>query len=122
MPWEKANKELIGLLEHALNDNRCERRMMFGAPTFFINNNMFAGVHENTVIMRLSEDDRKAIFSSYKEILPFTPMGHAMKEYAALPVTICRDTKMFKCWLDRSYQYASSLPVKASKGEARKKS
>ena len=38
---------------------------MFGSVTFFVNNNMFAGVHEDNVILRLSEADRQETFSSY---------------------------------------------------------
>jgi TfoX/Sxy family transcriptional regulator of competence genes len=120
MPWEKANTELINLLENAMKDYPCDRRPMFGSPCYFMRSNMFAGVHENTVIIRLPEDDRKEIYSRYKEVLPFTPMGRVMKEYAALPVSICRDAAIFKCWLERSFQYASSLPPKVAKGKAKR--
>jgi len=90
--------------------------MMFGSPTFFVNNNMFAGVHEDTVIIRLSESDRNEIFSLQNEAKPFIPMaGHVMKEYAALPESICSNAELFQEWLNRSYQYASSLPYKQPK-------
>ncbi len=116
MAWKKANKELIRLLESEMLTYRCDRKMMFGSPTFFINNNMFAGVHEDTVIIRLSEGDRKDIFSLYNEVSPFIPMeGRVMREYAALPESICSKAEIFKEWLNRSYQYAVSLPPKEKK-------
>ena len=122
MPWKKANKGLIDLLEKQMKDYRCERKMMFGSPTFFLNNNMFAGVHEDTVILRLSEEDRKELFTRYQEAKPFTPMGaHVMKEYAALPEILCRDPEVFKRWLDRSYKYAGSLSPKAPKRSVKRK-
>ena len=116
MAWKKANKELISLLESEMLKYKCDRKMMFGSPTFFINNNMFADVHEDTVIIRLSEGDRKDIFSLYGEILPFVPMeGHVMKEYAALPESVSSKAEIFEEWLERSYQYAVSLPPKETK-------
>lgn len=116
MAWKKANRDLIDLLEKSLQDRKCDRRVMFGSPTFFVNNNMFAGVHEDTVIMRLSEADRNELISSNDEIGLFEPAkGRPMKEYAAVPESFCQDTVFFMKWLDRSYAYAASLPPKPVK-------
>jgi TfoX/Sxy family transcriptional regulator of competence genes len=116
MPWKKANKDLIDILEKMMLNYRCDRRMMFGAPTFFVNGNMFTGVHEDSIILRLSETDLKEMFAQFKEVKPFTPMGgHAMKEYAAVPESLASNPDAFKYWLDKSYNYASSLPQKAAK-------
>jgi TfoX/Sxy family transcriptional regulator of competence genes len=122
MPWKKANKELIDILEKHLLAYQCDRRLMFGAPTYFVNGNMFAGVHEDTIILRLSEVDLKNIFSQFEEAKPFTPMGtHVMKEYAALPILLAEKDDDLKSWLDRSYKYASSLPPKIAKRSSKKK-
>ena len=102
------------LLADSLQGYRVERKMMFGSVAYFVNNNMFAGVHEDNVIMRLSEEDRQEILSTYHEITRFTPMGRVMKEYAALPELICADKDIFTKWLGRSYRYAASLPQKES--------
>ena len=112
MPWKKANKELIGLLEKSVAQYPCDRRVMFGSPTFFVNNNMFAGVHEDTVIMRLPDADRQNIYSRNKEVKPFTPMGRPMKEYVALPENFVKNATVFNEWLGRSFEYARSLPPK----------
>ena len=74
MVWDKADKGLIELLEKALEAYSCDRKFMFGSPTFFINNNMFAGVHQHTVILCLSETDRKEITATHAEAKPFEPM------------------------------------------------
>ena len=116
MAWEKANIKLIRLLEDEMLKYQCDRKAMFGSPTFFINNNMFAGVHQDTVIIRLSETDRKEIFPLYDDVKPFVPMaGRVMKEYAALPENICGNAGIFQEWLNRSYRYAASLPLKEKK-------
>jgi TfoX/Sxy family transcriptional regulator of competence genes len=108
------------LLEKSLADYNCDRKFMFGSPTFFINNNMFAGVHQRTVILRLSDSDRAEIAARHIEAKPFEPMsGRPMKEYIALPEALCRDEKIFQEWLDRAYKYACSLPPKEPRRRAR---
>ncbi len=121
MPWKKANPELIGILEKAMPDFMAERRPMFGSPTFFAHGNMFAGVHEDTVILRLSDKDLEKIQADHPEVGPFTPMGRAMKEYAALPAALVRNETVFKNWLKRSFAYASSLPPRNQKKKGPKK-
>jgi TfoX/Sxy family transcriptional regulator of competence genes len=112
LPWKKANSALIALLEKTVVKYPCDRRFMFGSPSFFVNGNMFAGVHEDTVILRLAEADRQNIFSLYKEVKPFTPMGRPMKEYVAIPENAIRKSAVFDEWLHRSFDFASSLPGK----------
>jgi len=122
MVWQKANKELIALLEEQMQNYRCDRRVMFGSPTFFIEGNMFAGVHENTIILRLSEGDLHEIFMRFEEIKPFAPMGgHVMKAYAALPLKIALQNGILDECLHKSYKFTSSLPIKIAKKSAKKK-
>ena len=45
----------------------CQKKFMFGAPTYFLNGNIFTGIHGDTIIIRLSEKDRKEILSTYDE-------------------------------------------------------
>jgi TfoX/Sxy family transcriptional regulator of competence genes len=116
MPWQKANPKLIELLEKVVIDYPCDRRFMFGAPTFFVHDNMFAGVHQDTVILRLSDADRAALFAKYPEAGLFTPMpGRPMKEYAALPENLVTNTAVFKDLIERSYKYAAAIPAKPAK-------
>ena len=122
MDWEKADKGLIELLEKGLAVYSCDQKFIFGSPTFFINNNMFAGVHQRTVILRLSETDHTKIAATYTEAKPFEPMpGRPMKEYFALPETLCRDEKVFYDWLGRSYKYTRTLLPKEPKRRAKRK-
>ena len=47
------------LLDTLLEPYNCSSRKMFGSLTYFINNNMLAGVHEDVIFLRLSEEDRE---------------------------------------------------------------
>jgi TfoX/Sxy family transcriptional regulator of competence genes len=116
MAWKKANKELIALLDKMMRKYNCDRRQMFGSPTFFVNGNMFTGVHEDTVIMKLSPPDLKEISQQLKGVKPFNPMGKiVMKEYIAIPEAVAKQEEVLKSWMDRSFAYAASLPPKAGK-------
>ncbi len=119
--WKKASNELSEHLAGAVIRFGATKRMMFGAPVYFVNSNMFAGVHEDTIFVRLSEADREEVLSSFDEAAPFEPMaGRFMKEYVVLPEAVYNDEQEFIVWLDRSHQYVASLPPKEPK--SRKKS
>ncbi|MBM3148999.1 MAG: TfoX/Sxy family protein, partial [Chloroflexi bacterium] len=113
---KKVPPELSELLERTMLSFDCQKKFMFGSPTYFINNNMFVGIHQDTIILRLSEKDREEILSTNDEAAPFEPMeGRIMKEYIALPESIYGNMDEFRKWLNRSYQYALLLKPKAAK-------
>ncbi len=61
MAWKKALAALIEAFDAALPDDpRIERRKMFGCPCAFINDNMFTGIHEDGVIVRVPRDPCRA--------------------------------------------------------------
>ena len=114
--WKKSSPELGKLLEGALIRFTCDRRMMFGSPVYMINRNIFAGVHQDNIFIRLSESDRNLILSSVSGATQFEPLkGHIMKEYITLPEALYNDEDAFQQWLKRSHAYAASLPPKATK-------
>jgi TfoX/Sxy family transcriptional regulator of competence genes len=116
MAWQKANQKLIELLENTVINYPCDRRFMFGSPTFFVNNNMFAGVHQDTVILRLPDKDRAGLYTAHPEAGPFTPMpDRPMKEYAALPEGLVKNQAVFNRLVNLAYDYAKTLPVKPQK-------
>ena len=122
MTWKKSPPELIELLDKMLVSFDCQRRMMFGYPVYFVNNNMFTGTHQHNVFLRLSERSRKEILSENDEVSLFEPVkGRVMKEYVVLPDSILKNNRMLKKWLNRSYDYVSSLPVKESKSKTKKR-
>jgi TfoX/Sxy family transcriptional regulator of competence genes len=95
---------------------------MFGCPASFINNNMFAGVHRDFIILRLSEADRNEIKAKYDEVGQFEPFeGRPMKEYIGFPDWLSSDRQEFMDWLSPSYEFANKLPPKVKKPKKKKK-
>lgn len=122
MKWKKVSPELSELLEKNLEDFNCQKRQMFGCPAYFVNNNMFTGVHQDNIILRLSENGRKKIQDKYDEAEPFEPMkGRVMKEYIVVPEVVYSDSDEFNHWLKQSYEYVSQLPPKQNKKKKGKK-
>jgi TfoX/Sxy family transcriptional regulator of competence genes len=113
MKWKKVSPELNKYLDEIMSSFDAVRRPMFGSACYFVNGNMFSGTHQDNIILRLSNDDRREIQSLYNEVTPFQPLeGRVMKEYVALPESVYGQPDTLKLWLSRSYQYAMSLKAK----------
>ena len=119
--WKKASEELGELIGESVSEYEVEFRKMFGSPVYFVNGNMFIGVHGDGIMLRLQEEDQQKLYDEYDEAAPFTPNGRRMREYALIPPVVYDDEIEFRKWLDISYSYVSSLPKKEKK-EKKKKS
>jgi len=92
--------------------NGAEVRNMFGCPAAFINGNMLAGVHQESVLVRLPEEARRVALE--KGWRPFEPMpGRVMREYMVLPKAVVDTKATLNSWLAQALAYAASLPAKA---------
>ena len=116
MTWEKSSQNLIDLFTAlAPRDPGVEQKKMFGWPCCFVNGNLFAGLHKQSMIFRLSEADQTAFFK-LDGAAEFEPMpGRKMRGYVLLANPLQRDRKELARWMKRSLEYASALPVKAKK-------
>jgi TfoX/Sxy family transcriptional regulator of competence genes len=115
MKFEKANPETVSLFDSIAPGPEAgvEKRRMFGYPSRFLNGNMFMGLHNNNMILRLSEKDRVDFLNVGGKA--FEPMpGRVMKEYVVVPNEMIRSHDL-KAWIDRSLAYASGLPPKKKK-------
>jgi TfoX/Sxy family transcriptional regulator of competence genes len=114
--WTKAPEALVATFDLALAPfPKAERRKMFGYPAAFANGNMFAGLFQDRMMMRLPEDER-AKFLKLKGARLFEPMpGRPMREYVEVPEAVMNSKAKLKNWLGKSYEYAQSLPAKAKK-------
>ena len=113
MKWIKASEKIIETFEKIIPDlPGVEKRKMFGYPVTFINGNMFMGVHGNSIILRLSDNDRKE-FLKLKSAKQFEPMpGRPMKEYVVIPEWMFDDKFIINSWTEKSFEYVSGLPLK----------
>ncbi|MDD1743030.1 MAG: TfoX/Sxy family protein [Methanomassiliicoccales archaeon] len=103
---------MIELLDQHISRFQAEKKVMFGAPCYFIHGNMFAGIFSNVLFARLSIQDRERLD---RERLGdfFEPVqGRRMNEYRTLGRKVLEDPKVLDAWLERSYSYASSLKPK----------
>lgn len=110
--FEKPDPAMVAYFDSMapISKKGVERRQMFGFPCCFVNGNMFMGLHNNNMILRLSEIDRASLSSLGGK--PFEPMpGRIMKEYVLVPDDLLR-TANLAAWIERSLAFASRLPVK----------
>jgi hypothetical protein len=115
MPWEKPSAELTARFDAWLPDDaRVERRRMFGCPCAFVGGNMFCGLHERNVIVRLPGPRRDQMLADQRAA-PFTVMGRTMREYVAVSGALPRGEKEMAALIADAFAYASALPPKSPK-------
>jgi TfoX/Sxy family transcriptional regulator of competence genes len=86
MKWAKAPDELKSLLEEVMKGFDCEKRLMFGYPAYFINSNMFVGLFQDQLFVRLSEQHVEELRAAHHVLSNLEPMpGRPMKDYYVLP-------------------------------------
>jgi TfoX/Sxy family transcriptional regulator of competence genes len=115
--WEPAPREAVAAFEAATSGLAgAEPRKMFGYSCVFAKGNMFAGLHEAGMVLRLPEEQR-AEFLRLKGAQPFEPMpGRVMREYVVVPKILLNAPEKLRTWVERSLSYVSSLPAKPKKG------
>ncbi len=115
--WQKSPPQLVELfarLQAGLPPD-AERRKMFGYPCSFVNGQMFAGLHQTNMVLRLGEAER-AEFLKQAGAKVFEPMpGRIMKEYVVVPASLKSEEEMLFKWTLRAFSYAKSLGPKERK-------
>jgi TfoX/Sxy family transcriptional regulator of competence genes len=116
--WRKSPDELRERFEAAVAGiDGLEQRKMFGYPAGFVGGNMTTGLHQDSWIVRLPEDERTARLADGWSI--FEPMpGRPMREYVALPDEVIEDPDQARAWVERAAAYVRTLPPKAAKPKA----
>jgi TfoX/Sxy family transcriptional regulator of competence genes len=117
--WKPAPAEAVTAFESATSGLAgVEPRKMFGYSCIFVKGNMFVGLHEAGMVLRLPEEQR-AEFLRLKGAGQFEPMpGRVMREYVVVPKLLFNAPEKLRAWVERSLDYASSLPAKAKKGSS----
>ena len=116
MSWEKPSEDLMAYLTTKLENVECEKRKMFGQYAFFLNGNMFTGVFQSRIFLRLSPESKIETMEKHSDITHFEPRkGQIMKEYIAIPPIIVEDEDLFSRLLDSSITYVRGLPPKKKK-------
>ena len=119
MKWRKPSEELIKLFEEVTPGPPATLKKMFGFPAAFVNGNMFMGLHQEDMILRLPEDSRAEMLKMNARI--FEPMpGRPMREYVIVPPSLLHDRNKLRSWVQKALEYGSSLPPKAGKKSSKK--
>jgi TfoX/Sxy family transcriptional regulator of competence genes len=88
-----------------------EEKKMFGGVGFLIHGNLACGVHRQDMVVRLSEGDYEAALKS-PGIRVFDITGRPMRGWILVSAGACDTDRSLKKWLDKSVQFAKSLPPK----------
>ena len=106
--WEKSSAELVALFTELVpKDPEVTQKKMFGWPCCFVNGNLFAGLHKESMIFRLSDADRLA-FLRLDGAADFEPMlGRKMKGYTTLRNPMRRDRNVGRT-CDETYAVAAA--------------
>ena len=115
--WKPAPSEAIKAFETATSGLvGAEPRKMFGYSCAFAKGNMFSGLHEAGMVLRLPEEQR-AEFLRLKGAKQFEPMpGRVMREYVVVPKILLDSPEQLRSWAEKSLTYVLSLPEKPKKG------
>ena len=118
MKWEKSSEALIETFHAALPDDpRIERRQMFGYPCAFVNGNMFSGLHQSSMVLRLDQPRREDLLA--RGARTFEPMvGKPMREYVVVPPVILEAPAELRRWTAYALEFGAGLPPKPSARKA----
>ena len=109
----KAPEELVRTFENAMKDfPMAQRRLTFGSPSATINGNMFAGLHNDKFILRVSPEESAGMDGAK----PFEPMpGRPMKGWVVVPQRVLISASELNAWMEKAMAFAEALPAKKQK-------
>ncbi len=109
----KAPEELVRTFESAMkNFPMAQRRLTFGFPSATINGNMFAGLHKDDMILRLSPEDA----AKMQDAKLFEPMPErTMRGWVVVPRGVLDNARELNAWMGKALEFAKGLPPKNKK-------
>src|ERR1700736_3305374 len=98
MKWRPSPPELLETFDEVAPGPPAVRRKMFGYPAAIVNGNMFLGLFQDQMIIRLPEKAREDLIHEGGEL--FEPMpGRPMREYVVVPPEVLGDSKGLSIWV-----------------------
>ena len=114
--WQKPDEKIIALYHKIVDQlDGVEQRSMFGCPCSFVKGNMFFGVFQDQLFLRMGEDQREELEKSTR-FKSFSPMGKIMKAYIAIPGEIVSEQEKLLALVNNALTVALLLPQKIKKG------
>ncbi len=82
-----------------------------GVIVFKVGGKMFAGLHNDKMILRLSPDDCAQLLA--QGALPFEPMpGRAMKGWVTVPRAVLDDARELNRWMEQAMEWTRGMAGK----------
>ena len=107
---------MVDWLTTQMADFPVDYRPMFGCPTWFYNGNMFASVHGDRIMIRLSKNDQLEMMKQFDLVQPFVAVnGRTMKDYIMFPACLFSKTDELKPWFAKGFDHMTTLPLKEKK-------
>ena len=120
MKWQKSSQGLIDLFQSMIPGPPAVERKMFGYPAGFVNGNMFMGLFQESMILRLPEGPREEFLKDHNAKI-FEPMaGRPMREYVAVPQSVLLDRSELAAWIAKAFHYGASLKPKSPAAKPKK--
>ena len=92
-----------------------QMRKTFGYPSAYVNGQMFGGLHNESMILKLPPEQLTA-FLTLEGAHPFEPMpGRPMRGYAVVPPSLLNSEAELVSWFRKAFEYVRSLPPKPPK-------
>ena len=123
MRFKKSSPEIVARFADALPGSALvERKKMFGYPSAFVRGNYFAGLFEETVVLRLPEPQREEL-PALANAAVFDPMrtGRGMKDWLVVPEEVASNPRALAALLEAALALVATLPQKAKKPRNRAK-
>lgn len=123
MRFKKSSPEIVARFADALPQSALvEKKKMFGYPSAFVRGNYFAGLFEESVVLRLPEPLRDKL-SELAKAAVFDPMrtGKGMKDWLVIPAKVASSPRMLAALLEAALPLVATLPPKAKKPGKREK-
>ena len=123
MRFKKSSPEIVARFADALPGSALvERKKMFGYPSAFVRGNYFAGLFEETVVLRLPEPQREEL-PALANAAVFDPMrtGRGMKDWLVVPEEVASNPRALAALLEAALALVATLRQKAKKPRNRAK-
>ena len=120
--WQPAPAELITAFEMSVaHIPDITQRKMFGYPAAYANGYLFAGLFENSMVLKLPAESRLELLKIPGAVC-FEPIpGRTMGEFVVVPPLVVKSCARLRPWLAAAYVYAKAFPPKIKKKQIRSK-
>lgn len=118
MKWKRAPEDLKENFGKIVPESpKVVKKQMFGYPIAVVNGNMFMGLHQDYLVLRLGEEERSQFLQKFDARI-FEPFpGKTMKEYVVVPGELWSNTRLLKNWSQKALDFASGLKAKKPKAK-----